>query len=324
MIIIGRLDENEFFDLVQQTAGLVRTGTVENQYFDGDTVGLNGHEVPDQREKEQLLRDTWAVAKEFLWDTEIPDEDALDYAALTVAGGLLYAHPFADGNGRTSRTLSYMIARGNGDEQELHNILAEQNGGGNWMVAPIPLAASGQTVFEGKQPNQIEWEWGEDDMLGGTITNSRYRSTILRKFIERFGELTKEQINKSSTPNDDGTFDLNGEDFIQNLTHDPEAGMTNARELLAIHREVRADFVQRYLKAMRLEGRINPQDIHPNQISLRDEDSEFARDRNRTIVKEVGKRAIDGLLTRAEIQLVRHRAYSRIRQEKAWGEDVAA
>lgn len=314
------LDEDAFIDLVQQTAGLIRTGDANMQHFDGETVGLMGHEVPDQREKEQLLRDTWAVAKEFLADTEIPDEDALDYAALTVAGGLLYAHPFADGNGRTSRTISYVIARGNGNEQELHDILANTGGGGNWQVGPIPLIASGQTVFDGKQPNQIEWEdtfAGEaDDALGGTIANSGYKSTILRKFIERFGELTDDQINKSSTLNEDGTFNLNGEDFIQNLTHDPEAGMTNARELLAIQREVQADYVHRYLRAMQFRDRVKPRSIRPNDFEVSDQDSEFIQGKKRTIIKEVGKRSINGLLTPAEQQLIQHRSLSSIRQEK--------
>lgn len=321
------LDADEFLDLVQQTAGLVRIGKVENQYFDGDKVGLMGHEVPDQREKEQLLRDTWAVAKEFLSDTKIPDDDALDYAALTVAGGLLYAHPFADGNGRTSRMLSYMITRGSGDKQELHDILAKTHGGGNWYVTLIPLVADQQTVFGGKQPHQIDWEFafaGEaDDALGGIIANSGYKSEILRKFIEKFGELAEEQINKNSTPNDDGTFNLNGEDFIKYLTHDPKAGIANAHELLAINREIHADYVHRYLEAMQSKERVKPRNILPSDFEITDQDNEFMRGRKRTIIREVGKRSIDGLLTPAEQQLVQHHAYSRIRQQGS-DEDIAA
>lgn len=322
------LDENEFLDLVQQTAGLVRTGNVENQYFDGATVGLMGHEVPDQREKEQLLRDTWAVAKEFLSDTDIPNEDALDYAALTVAGGLLYAHPFADGNGRTSRTLSYMIARGNGNKQELQDILAETGGGGNWQVAPIPLVTSRQSVFEGKQPQRIEWEdafAGEaEDALGGTIANSTYNDMIIRKFIEKHGDLTEQQIEESSSSNDDGISTLKGEEFIASLVNDPEAGMTNASELLKIYREVRADYVHRFLQAMRLKEKSRPRNIRPSDFEITDQDNEFMRGRKQTIIREVGERSIGGLLTPAEQQLIQHRAYSRIRHEQSQGEDIAA
>ncbi|MCA9345852.1 Fic family protein [Candidatus Saccharibacteria bacterium] len=322
------LDENEFLDLVQQTAGLVRTGKVENQHFDGETVGLMTHEVPDQREKEQLLRDTWTVAKEFLSDAEIPDEDALDYAALTVAGGLLYAHPFMDGNGRTSRTLSYMIARGNGDKQELHDILAETGGGRNWQVAPVPLVTSGQSVFEGKQPKSIEWEdtfVGEaEDALGGAIANSRYKDAIIRKFIEKYGELAGEQIKGSSLQHEDGTSTLNGEEFIAKLVNDPEAGMTNADELMKLHREARADYVHRFLKAMQLKEKTQLRRIRQGDFEITDQDDEFQRGRKQTIIKEFGKRSVNGLLTPAEQQLVQHRSYSRIRHGKERDEDIAA
>ncbi len=286
------------------------------------------HEVPDQREKEQLLRDTWVVAKEFLSDTEIPDEDALDYAALTVAGGLLYAHPFADGNGRTARALSYMIARGNGDGQELHDILAKTDGGGNWQVTPIPLVASSQSVFEGRQPQRIEWQdtlvGNAKDALGGAIANSMYSEMIIRKFIEKYGDLTEQQIEESSSLNDDGSFILNGEDFIVSLVNDPEAGMTNASELLKIHREVRADYVHRFLKAMQLEEKSQLRNIRPSDFEITDQDSEFMCGRKKIIIKEVGKRSIDRLLTPAEQQLVQHRAYSRIRHDQGQDEDVAA
>ena len=74
--------------------------------------------MPDQREKEGLLRETWQTAQTLLHDRRFSDEDALEYAALTVAGGMLYVHPFVDGNGRTSCVLSYMIAKGAEPESE--------------------------------------------------------------------------------------------------------------------------------------------------------------------------------------------------------------
>ena len=262
-------------------------------------------------------------------DTNIPNEDALDYAALTVAGGLLYAHPFADGNGRTSRTLSYMIARGNGDKQELHNILAETGGGGNWQVAPIPLVMSGQSVFEGKQPKRVEWDDAlagvAEDALGGVIANSRYSDTIIRKFIEKHGDLTEQQIEESSSPNDDGTSTLKGEDFIASLVNDPEAGMTNASELLKIHREVRADYVRRFLKAMQSKQSFKPRNIREDDFLITDQDNnEFRRGRKQVIIKEFGKRSINGLLTPADQQLIQHRALSRVRRKQEQDEDVAA
>jgi len=314
------LDGNGFLDLVQQVAGLVRTGNADQQSFDGGGVSLLLHEVPDQREREQLLRDTWVVAKEFLGDTEIPDQDALDYAAITVAGGLLYTHPFADGNGRTSRSLSYMIARGKGDSQELHDILAKSDGGGNWQVTPIPLVTGVRSVYTGQQPKQIEWESafvGEaEDALGGIIANSKYADTIIRSFIERHGDENERCIKESSSQNEDDTSTMNGVEFIAKLVNDPKAGITNAAELLKIHRQARADYVHRFLKAMRVKEKYQPSYIRSKDFEITGRDDEFERRRKLTTIREVGERAATGLLTPAEQQLIQHRSYSRIRQDQ--------
>lgn len=312
------LSEEDFLDFVQQIANLIRTGLAEQQHFDGTTVGLLTHEVPDHREKEDLLRETWKTAKEFLRDSEIPDQDALDYAALTAAGGLLYVHPFADGNGRTSRVLSYIISRGDkADRQELHDILASPNSGRHWQVAPIPMAVEGQQIFDGNQPDHIEWEnafAGEaEDALGGVIANSRYGTAIIRKFIERHGESVKQHLEESFRLNDNSTVTLQGEDFIANLVNDPNGGMTNASELLAIHREVRADYVRRFLKAMRLQQRFEPRRIQPGDLEVNAEDDKFTRGRKTTIAQKLGERAVDGLLTPADQQLIQHLSSSQIR-----------
>lgn len=312
------LSEEDFLDFVQQIASLIRTGLAEQQHFGGTTVGLVTHEVPDHREKEYLLRETWKTAKEFLRDNEIPDQDALDYAALTAAGGLLYIHPFADGNGRTSRVLSYIISRGDkANQQELHDILANSNGGLYWWVAPIPIAVEGQQIFDGTQPNRIEWKdaFAEEaeDALGGVIANSRYGTAIIRKFIERHGESVKQHLKESFRFNDNGTVTLQGEDFIATLVNDPNGGMTNASELLAIHREVRADYVHRFLRAMRLQQRFEPRRIQPEDLEVNEGGDEYMQRRNNTIIQEFGKRAVGGLLTPADQQLIQHLSSSQIR-----------
>jgi len=83
-----RMTADDFIDMTQRVASMVRTGDSNQlQHFDGEKVALMAHEVPDQREKEQLLRDTWETAQVLLHDRRFTDEDALEYAALTVAGG---------------------------------------------------------------------------------------------------------------------------------------------------------------------------------------------------------------------------------------------
>lgn len=182
------MNGDDFIDLLQQTASLVRTGDASaRQNFDGEHVTLQVHEVPDQREKEALLKETWETAKSFLMDNRIDDQDALDYAALTVAGGFLYAHPFADGNGRTSRVVSYMMSQGRGKDNQLQTVLGSSFGGGYWNVTPdriVPLIP--MRNFRGNQPDRIAWGNDEDtddwtdpgvpkeDALGGVIANSPY------------------------------------------------------------------------------------------------------------------------------------------------------
>lgn len=314
---LGHLEGDDFIDLVQRTASLVRTGEAGMQDFDGDNVSLNFHDVPDQREKEQLVRETWDVAKTFLNDPSLPDDDALDYAALTVAGGVLMAHPFADGNGRTTRALSYMMARGTEHPGELDEILAKTDGGGNWQVTPIPITVNGRSQFAGNQPDKLAWEFyfaGEgQDALGGAIANSaRIQDSVLRTFIESFGDVTEHNIAASLTHHEDGTTTLDADKFIEELVNDPNAGITNAIELRKIHRELRADYVHRFLSAMLIDQKIKPRRIFPNELKVEEGGSPFERSRSKILINEVGKRSIDGMLSPADQQLIQHRAYSRV------------
>lgn len=318
----AQLDENDFLDIVQKTAGLVRSGEAENQYFDGENVSLMFHEVPDQREKEQLLRETWGVAQEFLQNNELPDDDALDYAALTVAGGILYAHPFADGNGRTSRALSYVMARG-GNAQELQEILAESNGGGTWNVQPFFLAGSESKEYVGSHPDRIQWDdafAGEaEDALGGEIANSGFNTTILREFIEQNNELAQPYIEKASTGNKNEEIILNGQAFIAELVRDEAGGVEDARKLLEIRRNVQAGYVRQFLESMRSGERIDRSRSHFQEIPTRDGMDDANKEKAHRIIQtmsdEIGRRAVYGLLTPADQRLAYHRARSEVRHK---------
>ena len=316
----NQLDEDGFIDLVQQAASVVRTGDANaRQHFDGSLVTLMGTEVPDQREKEDLLRKTWAVARGYLDDNQIPDQDALDYAALTVAGGVLLAHPFVDGNGRTTRVTSYMISQGTANPEVLHDIIANTNGGGHWNVKPDQITATEKQVYKGDQPDRVEWDdvffGSNEDALGGTIANSVHDEAILRQMIEDHGEHIKAQLEKSVHQNENGETVLDGQKFVEELVTDPEAGITNARELRAIHRELRADYVERFLKAMQFK---TPFEAHKLMVIANmdpnDLNDEFLRKRTLTARREIGQRAIDGKLRIIDRQLVRHKAHSTVRQ----------
>ena len=112
--------------------------------------------MPDQREKEELLRETWSTARHFLQDANTGDENALEYAALVVANGIILTHPFADGNGRTSRVLSYVIATGDTSEVKLNELL--EDGQRLWKTA-LP-----NVLTHAFDPPELENE-GEDPTL---------------------------------------------------------------------------------------------------------------------------------------------------------------
>jgi hypothetical protein len=313
---LSKLDGSDFIDLTQQIASIVRTGDANaKQHFDGETVGIAGRQVPYHEDKEALIRETWNVAKDFLNDPTINDQDALDYAALTVAGGLLYAHPFADGNGRTSRSLSFMISQGSTNTEELHDVIANSAGGGRWAVGPTMLVTSPRTDFKGEQPNDIEWEdslVGEaDDAMGGIIANSLpgYGDRILRTLLEDADEGTLRHARESMTTDGAGNTVLHAETFIEKLVHDPETGMANAAKLLHIERGERAEFVRRFLRAMRTDTRWDAKSLIAGAQKRAESDPDAAA----AVELELKERAEDAAMKPRDQQLLRHIGASSIR-----------
>ena len=299
-----QMTEEDFIDVIQQVASIVRTGDSNHpQHFDGTKVALMGHEVPDQREKESLLRETWQTAQTLLHDRRLSDEDALEYAALTVAGGLLYVHPFADGNGRTSRTLSYMIARGAESEDELRIMTENSAGGGAWFVSPNRrLASPNERKFGGDQPDQVEFEdtviAGEStDPFGDVISNSGYNTSILRSFIEKADPETRAIIERCTTRDQDDRSHLDGDMLLKELA--ASNGATEyAQTLFSSYREMRADFIHRYLHAMVSEVPVE------GRIKVR------AGERGERVTSEIDRRSIEGLSLPRDQAAAEHRAYS--------------
>lgn len=324
---------DDFIDMTQQVASLIRTGDSESrQHFDGEKVGLMGHEVPDQKLKEGLLRETWDVAKDFLKDRTISDEDALEYAALTVAGGLLYVHPFADGNGRTGRYMSYIMAQGGQNAESLDAI--GQSLSHEWQIAPSRETALWEDQkYEGEQPKEIEWEFqfaGEaEDALGGLIADSTYKNLTVRKFIDTADSKTKQLIETCVTRDENGNMTtLNGDKLLEVLVNDPENGIANAQRLIDLKRQFQATYIRNYLAAMR-------SDIYDDARVLRDSDLnppeepdadkhggtdklyESRKERYEIISDVLGQRALNGLVRVRDEAVAQHRAYSEHHRRKA-------
>lgn len=315
------MDENDFLDMTQKVASLIRTGSdADQQHFDGDVVGLMFHEVPDQREKEALLRETWATAQRLLKNRTLSDEDSLEYAAMTVAGGILYTHPFIDGNGRTSRVMSYLLSQGSADEEELR-AMTTQTGDNSWYVTPIGIIAERSYSYGGHQPEKIEWEWhfaGEGtDALDGLVVNSRYKVRAIRTFIEVQGDKCKEILDKYITVDDEGNHILDGDKFLEAVVTTPGEGMGNALFIKNSIRESRADYVHRYLEAMQSNNAIEPDEITPEDFVPSESESEFVKNRRKLLIREFSKRALDGKLTPRDQEVIRHRIHSTIHHKKA-------
>jgi len=94
----------EFRDFLIRINGIARNIPISDRGFDGDSVALDGFideaTVPKQEDKESLLKEAF-VARVHL---KQPEDDAYMLPAVLTA-----VHPFADGNGRTSRVLNLLL-----------------------------------------------------------------------------------------------------------------------------------------------------------------------------------------------------------------------
>jgi hypothetical protein len=328
----GRMDENQFVDLTQQVTSIIRTGDSNGrQEYDGEQVGLMGHEVPEQQDKTDLIKETWQTARGFLNDPELDDKEALEYAGLTAAGGLLYAHPNIDGNGRMSRVVDHMIEEGTElplDEM-LPRILGE-NGNTDWHVAPD--AAAMRAYAQRPMPKQINdyvipegVNWGnEDDIHELSVTksddpveriaDSSVGNSSLLLFMEHADQHALDVLEKYTVAvpgNDKNARTLNAKDALTELVQSEDGGIGYAAQLMEADRETRKQTVQRFLAMMkdraqhempaRLQKQMNLERSFPVDQALK---AHFGR-------VAVGTQIVPGQHARAQ-----HATYSRILRER--------
>ncbi|MCA9335089.1 Fic family protein [Candidatus Saccharibacteria bacterium] len=310
------LDDEDFLDILQQTAQLVRTGDAASlQAFDGKNVALVTHEVPDQREKMGLLVDVWHAAKSILKDRSLSDRDALDYAGLTIAGGTLLVHPFADGNGRVSRTVSYVLMQGIDSSNGLDAILSKSNGGGEWDVAPSPESmVFNKRIFIGNQPDAIEWAGmyvdDADDAFGGEVARSLYSDAVMRHFIEEADDQTKAIIEKATylkSSEKGGKTVLKANECIH-LLATSDSPVYYVQNLRSIVRYERAEAVRAFLRAMQ-DGDITAK-TDGIDMFLRG-DSERQRERSARLGAEVVRRThVNAEMSIRDQAVIMHRLFS--------------
>jgi len=94
----------EFKDFLIRINGIARNTPISDRRFDGKGVALTGFideaTVPKQEDKENLLKEAF-VARTHL---KYPEDTAYMLPVVLTA-----VHPFADGNGRTSRVLNLLL-----------------------------------------------------------------------------------------------------------------------------------------------------------------------------------------------------------------------
>ncbi len=316
---LSRLESSDFIDLTEQIASLIRTGDGSaRQHLDGTNVSLLFHEVPDQRDKEELLRETWETALTFLNDPNITDEQALEYAASTVAGGILFTHPFADGNGRTSRAFSYLIELGPADSEEIKDMLTKSVSE-SWNVTPRQKAMLPfQHKFTGEQPERLIWEdqmAGEaEDAMDGLVVDSVYQNIMLRSFLEMKGDAARDIIDRCSVRSQDGTLvSVDGDALITALVNDPEHGFEYASDLHDLRRLARSDYVRRFLDTMSSNEPRVMQVAEQKQLRPSESASVFVKDVAEVLKMKLAKRQIDpGSILPRDDFVIAHKAYSTI------------
>lgn len=312
------LKPEDFIDLLQQVNSMIRSGDAEyRQHFDGMVtgVGLHTYEIPDGQDANQLLKETWEVARGFLCNAKLSDEDALVWAGLTVAGAILYIHPFADGNGRSSRVVSHMMIEGRNDntKQQLEHIL-DEDGRIEWSITPPINAMRRYTDYYQPEErvqnwsNNIQWEnpgglvdfkefGGREDDAVDRLISSDYRDRALWHFLANMDKQSQKVFAEYTDFDSDGNcVGIRAGDALRCLVSLQDGGLGYAAQLSEAVRWAQADCVRRFLKVMQQDEPVKPLGLLGEDVS-RAIAMEKPEGRDKSLLKVFGKYAINGLIT---------------------------
>jgi hypothetical protein len=116
--LIERLSDEEYSDLITGINGILRGEKKEEWKMDGVGVTAIGHEVvgghifPRDADKKDLIVQSWKAAQEMN-----TNQRNLEEIGMLLGSLLVETHPFADGNGRTSRLVYFMVKNGFSEDQ---------------------------------------------------------------------------------------------------------------------------------------------------------------------------------------------------------------
>jgi hypothetical protein len=126
---IENLNDQEFTEILNGVNGILRNKDKEEWETDGSQVGLKsafmgvGYVAPKQEDKPELLRETLSAMKKM----NSEDRDLKDIGLLA-SSALNAIHPYADGNGRTSRLMYSLLVKDLNAEtkEELKEVLLDR------------------------------------------------------------------------------------------------------------------------------------------------------------------------------------------------------
>lgn len=116
--LIEHLSDEEYSDLITGINGVLRGAEKEEWKMDGVGVTAIGHEVvgghifPRDADKKDIIVRSWKAAQEMN-----ADQRDLEEIGMLLGSLLVETHPFADGNGRTSRLVYFMVKNGFSEDQ---------------------------------------------------------------------------------------------------------------------------------------------------------------------------------------------------------------
>lgn len=128
--LIENLSDEQYLPLINGINGILRGKEKESWQMDGEGVTAAGYEVvgahlfPRHADKKDILIKTWQAAK--VMNTSGRD---LEDIGMLLGSLLVETHPFADGNGRTSRFVYSMVKDGfSTNEKYKQGILLGEDG----------------------------------------------------------------------------------------------------------------------------------------------------------------------------------------------------
>jgi len=126
--LLETLSGEEYRQMITGINGILRGKGKEEWDMDGNGVsltfegGVSGHVFPHDKDKKEIIDKSWEGAR--IMNTENRD---LEDIGILLGSMLVETHPFADGNGRTSRLVYLMVKNGYSKdmEQQLQEVLGE-------------------------------------------------------------------------------------------------------------------------------------------------------------------------------------------------------